>query len=305
MNDFLAVNYIDVFGFHIYYYALCIIGGIVACGLSAIPLFRRRNLDPEIILDIMIAIIPLAIVFARTWYVVCDLDEYFVNGKMLFTTTESGFSFPRFLDIRGGGMAIHGGILGGAIGLLIVSLIKKIPFGKLCDIGAAMLPLGQAIGRWGNYFNQEVYGKVVTDPSLQFFPLSVYIERAGEWHVALFFIEMMANLIVFALLYTFLMKYKGRRNWYVASLYFMFYGVIRAVMEPMRDTEYNMGRVFLGLPMMTWFSVLLIAGGVALFTTLLVLDIKEKNYWWKDLFKKRENKEKAPAAANGGDDDIA
>ena len=295
MLNISANNYIDVFGFHIYYYALCIMGGIIACALLAIPLFKRRGVSADIIMDCLIAIVPLSIIFARTWYVVCDLDEFFRDGEMLFSTYENGWTIPKFLDIRGGGMAIHGGVLGGAIGLLIVSLIKKIPLGRLCDVGAALLPLGQAVGRWGNFFNQEVFGNVVTEPSLQFFPYAVYIERLGEWHVALFFFEMVANLIVFALLYTFLMRYKGRRNWYVAALYFIFYGTIRAIMEPMRDQEFNMGSEFLGLPMMSWFSIIVIIGGVALFTTLLIFDIKEKNYWWKELFEKKVRPENAAA----------
>ena len=288
MNYFLINNSFRLFGIEIYYYALCIVGGMILSAALAIPLIKRRGLSADILMDVLIAVIPLAIIGARTWYVVCDLDEFFRDGEMLYTTFDNGWKIPKFLDFRGGGLAIHGGILGGAIAIFIVALIKKVPAGKIFDFAAPVLPLGQAIGRWGNFFNQEVYGKVVLDPKLQFFPYAVYIESSGKWHVALFFFEMLANLIVFAILYAFMMRYKGKRNWYAMGLYLFFYGVIRAIMEPLRDTDFNMGNEFWGLPMMSWVSMLIALGGLALVTTLLVLDIRDKNYWWKDLFKKKE-----------------
>lgn len=291
MNAFLMNDSFKIFGIEIYYYALCVVGGMLISALVAIPLVKRRGLSAEILIDVLIALIPLAIIGARVWYVVCDLDEFFRDGEILYTTTDYGWKIPRFLDLRGGGLAIHGGIVGGAIAIFIVALIKKVPAGKIFDFAAPVLPLGQAIGRWGNFFNQEVYGKVVLDPNLQFFPYAVYIEESGDWHLALFFYEMVLNLIVFALLYTFMMKYKGKRNWYAFGLYLIFYGIIRAIMEPLRDTEFNMGNAFGGLPMMSWVSMLIALGGLALFSTMLILDIRDKNYWWKDLFKKKEVKE--------------
>lgn len=285
MNALLLNNYISIGSLKIYYYAFCIIGGIIAAAALAIPLFRRRGYKADILLDILIAIIPCSIIFARIWYVVFDLEEF----------TEGAENFWQFLraaiDTTSGGMAIYGGVLGGAIGLFIVSGVKKIPFGKLADVGAAMLPLGQAIGRWGNYFNQEVYGKVVSDPAMQHFPFAVFIESDGSYHVALCFEEMLFTLITFAVLYLFMMNYKGRRNGYAVGGYFFFYGLIRAVMEPQREARYNMGTVILGLPLMSWFSIVLLAAGLAIVVTLVIKDVRENNLWWKTFFKK-DKKEK-------------
>ena len=285
MNALLLNNYISIGSLKIYYYAFCIIGGIIAAAALAIPLFRRRGYKADILLDILIAIIPCSIIFARIWYVVFDLEEF----------TEGAENFWQFLraaiDTTSGGMAIYGGVLGGAIGLFIVSRVKKIPFGKLADVGAAMLPLGQAIGRWGNYFNQEVYGKVVSDPAMQHFPFAVFIESDGSYHVALCFEEMLFTLITFAVLYLFMMNYKGRRNGYAVGGYFFFYGLIRAVMEPQREARYNMGTVILGLPLMSWFSIVLLAAGLAIVVTLVIKDVRENNLWWKTFFKK-DKKEK-------------
>ena len=67
---------------------------------------------------------------------------------------------------------------------------------KLIDLVIPSLILGQAIGRWGNFVNQEAFGALVTNPNLQFFPLAVYIESLGEWHQATFFYESFCNMIL-------------------------------------------------------------------------------------------------------------
>ena len=217
-------NYIEIFGFQIYYYAIAITTGMLACVLLAIPLFKKRGVKTDLLLDLMIGIIPCAIILARLVYVLFDINSF--------------HSFKEVIDIRSGGLAIYGGVAGGALGIFIVCKIHKLHVGKIFDFGAVMLPLGQAIGRWGNYFNQEVYGMV--DPNNTGFPVSVFIQDTGKFHYALFFWESAANIILFALLYWFLFKYRGKRNGYATGLYFLGYGIIRAIMEPMRDAEFNL-----------------------------------------------------------------
>lgn len=274
--DILLLNKsFTVFGLPITYYALCLMSGFLAGAAVATYMFKRRGIKPDLILDVLIAVIPCSVICARIWYVVFDLDQFMVGGK---------YDFLKMIDIRTGGISILGGIVGGALGLFIVAKIHKISFGKIGDIGALILPLGQAIGRWGNFFNQEVYGHA-TD--ITWFPYSVYIEETGQYHLALFFHEMVLNLIVFALLFVFLYNYKGRRNGYVIGAYLFFYGLIRAVMEPLRDAEFNMGEVFLGLPGMTWLCILMMLFGLGMVVWLLVNDVREKNYWWKGFFKKK------------------
>ncbi|MBQ9480926.1 MAG: prolipoprotein diacylglyceryl transferase [Clostridia bacterium] len=257
-------NFIDVFGFQIYYYAIAITLGMLTCVLAVIPLFKRRGMKPDFLLDLMIGIIPCSIVCARLWYVLFDIKSF--------------HSFKEVIDIRSGGLAIYGGVAGGALGIVIVCLIHKKSITKVFDFGAVMLPLGQAIGRWGNYFNQEVYGAV--DPKAIGFPISVYIQDAGEYHYALFFWESVANIILFALLYLFLFKYRGKRNGYATAFYFIGYGVIRAIMEPLRDAQYNLplfGSETLGSE---WASILLILGGLAVLAAVFVRDFNDcgKNF---------------------------
>ena len=289
MNLLLLNNYFTIGSLKIYYYAICIVSGIMIAAALSIPLFKRRGYKPDILLDILIAVIPCSIVFARLWYVVFDLEEF----------TSGAENFWQFLgnvvNTRSGGMAIYGGVLGGALGIFIVSKIKKIPFARIGDVGAAMLPLGQAIGRLGNFFNQEVYGKVIADPGWQHFPFAVYIEADASWHAALCFEEMFFNLIVFGILYYFMFNYNGRRNGYAIGAYFFFYGLIRAVMEPQRSEQYNMGTNFLGLPLMTWFSILLMLAGIGIVVALVILDKREGECWWKTFFKKKEKVEEVEA----------
>jgi ferritin-like protein len=136
-----------------------------------------------------------------------------------------------------------------------------------------MLPLGQSIGRWGNYFNQEVYGAV--DPNKIGLPISVFIQDTGKYHYALFLWEAILNAVLFALLYWFLFKYKGKRNGYATGLYFIGYGLIRLIMEPLRDAQYNLP--LFGIPSlgMVWVSIALILGGLSIIAVLLVKDFKE------------------------------
>ena len=101
--------------------------------------------------------------------------------------TDPGSSITEwFTGFRSGGLSITGGIIGGALGVVLFCIIHKINFLRVADCLLPGVILAQAMGRWGNFFNQEVYGGPVTDPSMQWFPFAVYIERTGTWHYAFF-----------------------------------------------------------------------------------------------------------------------
>lgn len=121
------------------------------------------------------------IICARLYYVAFNWEDYRTNPLDI-------------LYIHKGGLGIYGGILGGLLTLLVYSLITKTRFWRLTDLLAPALAIGQAIGRWGNFLNQEAYGELVTSTAYQFFPLSVMIE--GNWHYATFFYESVWCLII-------------------------------------------------------------------------------------------------------------
>ena len=259
-------NHITLFGkFDVYFYAIAIVTGMILCCILAVPLFRKRGENPDLILDLMIGIIPLAIIGARLWYVLFDIKSF--------------HSFWDVINIRDGGLAIYGGVCGGALGIFIVCKLRKISVIKIFDFGATMLPLGQAIGRWGNFFNQEVYGQSVTNPSLQFFPFAVEIDLAGTagWYQALFFYESVLNIALFIGLYLFLKNRKGTTNGYSVGYYFMGYGLIRGILENFRQSEYNLPLFGLDVKAMVIVSLLLVLSGAIIIALLLKKDGKWGN----------------------------
>ena len=162
-NGKFHTNHIQIGSFSVYYYAICIVTGMILCCLIAAPMFKRKGENPDLILDLMIAIVPSCIVGARLWYVIFDIKT-FINAENPFLA---------IIDIRNGGLAIYGGLAAGALAIFVVCRIKKISVLKVFDLAAVVVPLGQMAGRWGNFFNQEVYGQKITDPAWQFFPFEI------------------------------------------------------------------------------------------------------------------------------------
>lgn len=265
-NGKFYTNHISIGNFSIYFYAICIVTGMILCCLLAAPMFKRKGENPELILDIMIAVVPSCIVGARLWYVLFDIKT-FINAENPFLA---------IIDIRQGGLAIYGGLLAGAIAIAVVCKIKKIKVIKVFDLAAAVVPLGQVLGRWGNFFNQEVYGHEITNPSWQFFPAGVQIGTANsyKWYQALFFYEGTLNLLLFIGLYVFLWKSKNKAYGYTTGGYFVGYGVIRGVLEPFRSSDYNLplfGKET-NIPAMTIVSILLVIAGI-----ILIVDTMRRN----------------------------
>ena len=214
-------------GFEIYYYAICIVLGIAVATCVATLLMHRRNISMDVVLLCFIVCVPCAIVGAR-----------------LYSCVSEGLPPAQWLDfdsMRNGGLSIMGGILGGAIGAIVLCLIKRWNFFRITDCIVPAFALAQSIGRWGNYFNQEVYGGVVENPALQFFPFSVLIESDGQWHYAFFFYESVLNFIWFIVLFLIAWNMVKKPNGILTGLFFFFYGLVRSVMEPLRDPSYQYG----------------------------------------------------------------
>lgn len=263
---------IYIFGLEIYYYALCIVAGmLVAATLSAL-LMKRRNMSPDFIFLLFIVCIPTAIIGARLFS--CLTDE--------------SLGIARFFDFRNGGMSITGGVIGGVGAGFVVCLIKKVNFLRAADCVVINILIAQAMGRWGNFFNAEVYGGVVSDPSMQWFPFAVPIVKGmsgvqafsapnATWHYAFFFYEMLFNLIGWALLFCFMWYRKKKPNGLATCLYFVWYGAVRTVMEPLRDPEFILNKG--GIPWSHVFSILMVGLGIAACMVLMILNfIKEGSF---------------------------
>ena len=185
---------------------------------------KRLHLPQDTAIDLALWLVPAAIIGARLYYVAFQWEMYAQNPI-------------RILYIWEGGLAIYGGVIGGALAAFAFSKKKKIPFGLLADMVAPVLILGQAIGRWGNFFNSEAYGYLITNPAWQFFPAAVFV--SGEWHMATFFYESMWNLAGFILLWCKRKTVKIPGNLFLG--YLMWYGAGRAVIEGLRTDSLMLG----------------------------------------------------------------
>ncbi len=241
----------NVFGIDIYWYAVIIVTGMILGCLVAAHLIKNRGMNPEIILDLMIWLLPLSILGARAYYVIFEFD--------------SSWSFSDIFAIRDGGLAIYGGVIVGFI--VAVVFAKKRKFTRyqmlnLLDCLVVGLILGQAIGRWGNFFNQEAHGDLIVNTALQFFPIGVLIK--GNWYYATFFYEFTANIIGFALLF-FLNKKFVKSRGFIACGYFIWYGFARMIIEGMRTDSLYFMKETIGevIRVSQVLSAFMIVGGIA------------------------------------------
>ncbi len=251
---------INLFGIQIYWYAIIIVIGMLSAFGVITLLFKRRNMSTDLFMTFFVVCLPIAIVTTRMFYCITD--------GMPIT---QWFSWE---SIRQGGLSIVGGIIGGAASVAAVCYFKKVNFFRIGDCVVVGLLLAQSIGRWGNFVNQEVYGGVVTNPALQWFPLSVFIEGKGEWHYAFFFYESMVTLTGAILLFLNAWKNPYKPNGVNTACYFIIYGLTRSIMEPLRDNTFILQGG--GVPWSLVFSFLMFLGGVALLTTLLVLNRRKE-----------------------------
>lgn len=194
--------------------------------------------------------LPIAIICARLYYVVFEWEDYVGNPIKIFA-------------IREGGLAIYGGVIGGFLSAVVFCKINKFPILKLIDLAIPSLVLGQAIGRWGNFMNQEAYGAIITNPKFQFFPFGVYIDAISEWHQATFFYESTWNIVLFALLLVAARRMK--KDGSLLAIYFMGYGMGRFLVEGLRTDSLYLFHV---IRVSQLLSLLLVIGGIILFVLL-------------------------------------
>ncbi|NLP34250.1 MAG: prolipoprotein diacylglyceryl transferase [Clostridiales bacterium] len=137
---------IEIFGFYIAFYGIIIGSGMLLGWLIAEWMAKKTGQDQELYLDFAIIAIIISVIGARIYYVIFALDEFKANPLSI-------------LNLRTGGLAIYGGIIGAILSAIIFTRIRKYPFWLLADTGCIGLVTGQMIGRWGNFFNREAFGK--------------------------------------------------------------------------------------------------------------------------------------------------
>lgn len=216
------------------WYGILIASALIIGVTLSQNLAKKRNINPELIGDLSIWLVLGAIPAARLYYVVFQWSEYAQNLGKIFAIWE-------------GGIAIHGAILGGAIAAIIFAKVRHSSFWQLADVVAPSLILGQAIGRWGNFFNSEAFGSP-TD-----LPWKLYIPRDRrpldlinyEYFHPTFLYESLWNLGVFALLiFLFARGLQGKLKLKPGTLflvYFATYSLGRFWIEGLRTDSLMLG----------------------------------------------------------------
>jgi len=197
-------------------------------------LAKRRHLNSDIIGDLAIWLVFAAIPSARLYYVLFEWEQYSQNPADIFA-------------IWKGGIAIHGAILGGLIAALIFARVRQVPFWQLADVVAPSLILGQAIGRWGNFFNSEAFGAPTDLPWKLYIPVA---QRplgyaSFEYFHPTFLYESVWNLMVFGILiFLFFRDLQGNPRLKVGTLfltYLIFYSMGRFWIEGLRTDSLMLG----------------------------------------------------------------
>ncbi len=246
-----------LWGLEIRWYAIFILTGAILAFLWARHQLKKDGKDPRMYDTFFIFVVPIAIVGARLWYVLGDLQDFV------------GKDFLYIINPASGGLAIQGGVIAGVLFGLIYfkKRYKEVPLSYHLDTIVPSVLIGQILGRWGNFMNQEVYGACVAQNKLWFIP-SFILENVsdacpyGQVSQPLFLYESFLNLIGFILIAIVLRNFwkKNRKPGDLCACYFIWYGLVRAILEPMRESEYIME--FLGMPLSVVTSVLFVLFGI-------------------------------------------
>lgn len=226
--------FLDLGFIKIYYYSIFILLGVLT-GLFVVWLeIRKEKMNKDEVFDMFFYTIIFAFLGARIYYVLFNLSYYLFNPLEI-------------ISIWHGGLAIHGGILGGALYLLYYTKNHKINLLKLFDILVIGLIIGQVIGRWGNFFNSEAYGSVTSLEYLrsifipEFIIKGMYID--GAYYLPTFFFESMWNLVGFIILILIRKFYKKLKTGQLMGFYMMWYSFIRFIIEGMRLDSLMLGSI--------------------------------------------------------------
>ena len=263
---------ISVFGrFDIAFYGIIIGIGIALGYIVASFQATRTGQDKEVYLDFAMYAVIISIIGARIYYVVFSWDDYKDDLVQIF-------------NLRAGGLAIYGGVIGGVATAFVYSKIKKIRFTLLADTACAGLITGQIIGRWGNFFNREAFGDYTNN--IFAMRLSTYdvnqnaitrkmLEMAEEGgYVSFvqvhptFLYESVWNLfiLIIILIYTKHKKFEGE----LFLIYMGGYGLGRAFIEGLRTDQLTIGNTGIAVSQVLAFSLFLISTGIILYNRFIL-----------------------------------
>ncbi len=269
------------------WYAILVIGGAILAYVFTQYLAKKKGFDKDMIEGLFYLVFPIGIVGARIWFVLSNLSGF------------SGENWYHMFFVWEGGLAIQGGVVAGVITAFIY-LLKKYPKVNALDVVDLVLPnvlLAQCIGRWGNFFNQEVYGACVDPSTLSFLPKFILNQMMGGGGIycptsqaaqPLFLYEGLLTLLGWVIISIILRKFWNKRpSGILTSLYLVYYGTVRAILEPLRNEAFIMQINGVSTSVVT--SIVYVILGVIMFVLCFVFKDKIKNFYAK---KELENKPK-------------
>ena len=212
---------------------------------------KKENLKVSLISDMCFYLVIVSILGARIYYCIFEY-KYYINNPL------------EIIQIWNGGLAIHGGIIAGIIFIYCYTKKHKITMMQLLDIFAPALVLGQAIGRWGNFFNSEAFGPVTTLTTLKnlhipsFIIDGMYIDQ--NYHHPTFFYESIGCLIIFIILIVY-RNTKVKKEGQIVGIYFILYGIIRFLIESLRTDSL----MFFNFKVAQIISIIMVIIGLILF----------------------------------------
>lgn len=230
-------NGFTVFGFEIKFYGMIIAAAFVIAYLMADRMAKKTGQNREVYLDFAMVLIVVSIIGARAYYVLFEWDYYKANPLQIF-------------NIRGGGLAIYGGVIAGMLTTCFFAKKQNYSVGLLMDTACIGLVVGQAIGRWGNFFNREAFGSYTDGLLAMRIPWNTAVAHMSEASAAkllshvsdsmiqvhpTFLYESLWNVALFLVLwnYTPHKKFDGE----VMCLYLLGYGLGRIWIEGLRTDQ--------------------------------------------------------------------
>lgn len=249
----------------IYWYSMFILFALIINILLIIKEGKKHNISSDLIIDLAFYIVPIAIIGARIYYVIFNLDYYLTAPIEIFFIWE-------------GGLAIHGAIIAGLAYLAYFCHKHKIKLLLMTDILVISLFLGQAIGRWGNFMNSEAFGPATTLSHLQDMFIPNFIIEGmninGVYHIPTFYYESLGCIFGFIVLLI-MRSYKKLKLGQLTSLYFIWYGLIRFFIESLRTDSLMLG----SLKMAQIVSIVMIGIGIIIW----IHSKKEKKYYHEEV----------------------
>lgn len=245
--------FLDLGPLTIYWYGVIIALGAFLGLYLATRESDRLGLKKDIFVDLVVFGIPIAIICARIYYVIFEWEEY------------AGGPWWDIFAIWNGGIAIHGALIGSVLTAIVFARVRKVSFWQLVDIAAPGIILGQAIGRWGNFMNQEAHGGPITEATYnnfhQYLPDFIMNQMCigGTMYHPTFLYESLWDILVLVLLL--ILRRRNPMRGEVFLSYLISYSVGRFFIEAMRtDSLYVVGQ----LRAAQLISVILVVGAIAL-----------------------------------------